>query len=127
MEQDPKNENWWMKYGGDVLGYWPSSMFTHLADSATMINWGGEVVNSETNEGHTTTQMGSGHFPGGRYGKASYFRNIQVVDSSNKFIDPEWVGTVATVPGCYDVKNGISRDWGNYFYFGGPGKSPNCP
>ena len=46
--QDPKEVNWWMQFGKDyVLGYWPSFLFSYLADSASMIEWGGEVVNSQ--------------------------------------------------------------------------------
>ncbi|KAG2534431.1 hypothetical protein PVAP13_9NG064531 [Panicum virgatum] len=41
--KDPKEGNWWMQFGKDyVLGYWPSFLFSYLADSASMIEWGGE-------------------------------------------------------------------------------------
>ena len=79
-----------MQFGNEyVLGYWPSFLFLYLADSASMIEWGGEVVNSEAGGLHTLTQMGSGHFPEEGFGKASYFRNIQVVDSSNNLKAPQ--------------------------------------
>ncbi|KAL5074925.1 hypothetical protein RYX36_013909 [Vicia faba] len=80
--KDPKEGHWWMQFGngGTVMGYWPSFLFSYLADSATMIEWGGEVVNSEPDGQHTSTEMGSGHFPEEGFGKASYFRNIQVVN-----------------------------------------------
>ncbi|GJV83489.1 putative metal tolerance protein 4-like protein [Tanacetum coccineum] len=43
--KDQKEGNWWMQFGnGYVLGYWPSFLFSYLADSASMIEWGGEVV-----------------------------------------------------------------------------------
>lgn len=68
-----------MQFGNKyVLGYWPAFLFSYLTDSASMIEWGGEVVNSESDGQHTSTQMGSGHFPGEGFGKAGYFRNIQV-------------------------------------------------
>eukprot|EP00262_Sarcandra_glabra_P003907 TRINITY_DN1477_c0_g1_i3.p1 TRINITY_DN1477_c0_g1~~TRINITY_DN1477_c0_g1_i3.p1 ORF type:complete len:412 (-),score=66.93 TRINITY_DN1477_c0_g1_i3:103-1338(-) len=126
--KDPKEGHWWMQFGNDyVLGYWPSYLFSYLADSATMIEWGGEVVNSETDGQHTATQMGSGHFPDEGFGKASYFRNIQIVDGSNNLRAPKGIGTFTEQSDCYDVQNGDQGNWGNYFYYGGPGRNPNCP
>ncbi|XP_042518703.1 uncharacterized protein LOC122092447 [Macadamia integrifolia] len=125
--KDQTNGNWWMKLGNDVLGYWPSSLFSYLADSASTVQWGGEVINLESNGQHTSTQMGSGHFPVEGHGKASYFRNIQVVDGSNNLIAPTGLGNIVSQPNCYDVQNGNNGDWGNYFYYGGPGRNQNCP
>lgn len=126
--KDPKEGNWWMQFGNDyVLGYWPSYLFSYLADSASMIEWGGEVVNSEAEGEHSSTQMGSGHFPEEGFGKASYFRNIQIVDGSNNLRAPKGVDTFTEQSNCYNVQNGNNGDWGNYFYYGGPGKNPNCP
>lgn len=126
--KDPKEGNWWMQFGNDyVLGYWPSFLFSYLADSASMIEWGGEVVNSEPDGEHTSTQMGSGHFPEEGFGKASYFRNIQVVDESNNLKSPKGIGTFTEQSNCYDVQSGSNGDWGSYFYYGGPGKNSKCP
>ncbi|TYK09970.1 uncharacterized protein E5676_scaffold16G00990 [Cucumis melo var. makuwa] len=125
--KDPKEGHWWMQFGnGYVMGYWPSFLFSYLADSASMIEWGGEVVNSEPNGEHTSTQMGSGHFPDEGFGKASYFRNIQVVDGSNNLKPPKGIGTFTEQPDCYDVQTGSNGDWGHFFYYGGPGRNPNC-
>lgn len=117
-----------MQFGNNhVLGYWPASLFSYLTDSATMIEWGGEVVNSESDGMHTTTQMGSGHFPGEGFGKSSYFKNIQTVDGSNKLRDPDDLQIFTEDSNCYTVSLGKSGLWGNYFYYGGPGRNPNCP
>ncbi|EOX92738.1 Uncharacterized protein TCM_001624 isoform 3 [Theobroma cacao] len=126
--QDPKEGNWWMQFGNDyVLGYWPGFLFSYLADSASMIEWGGEVVNSESDGQHTSTQMGSGHFPKEGFGRASYFKNIQIVDGSNNLRAPKGLATFTEQSDCYDVHIGKGGNWGSYFYFGGPGRSPNCP
>ncbi|XP_051207468.1 protein neprosin isoform X1 [Lolium perenne] len=126
--KDPKEGNWWMQFGKEyVLGYWPSFLFSYLADSASMIEWGGEVVNLEPDGAHTSTQMGSGRFPEEGFGKSSYFKNIQVVDSTNQLKAPKGVGTFTEQSNCYDVQNGNNGDWGTYFYYGGPGKNSNCP
>lgn len=127
--KDPQEGNWWMQYGKDnILGYWPGFLFSYLSDSASMIEWGGEVVNSLSDQGeHTTTAMGSGHFPEEGFGKASYFKNIQVVDDSNNLRPPKGIATFTEQSNCYDVKTGSGDDWGNYFYYGGPGRNPSCP
>ncbi|KAK6287216.1 hypothetical protein POUND7_013395 [Theobroma cacao] len=126
--KDPKEGNWWMQFGNDyVLGYWPGFLFSYLADSASMIEWGGEVVNSESDGQHTSTQMGSGHFPKEGFGRASYFKNIQIVDGSNNLRAPKGLATFTEQSDCYDVHIGKGGNWGSYFYFGGPGRSPNCP
>nr|CAD1827996.1 unnamed protein product [Ananas comosus var. bracteatus] len=94
--KDPKEGNWWMQFGnGYVLGYWPSFLFSYLAESASMIEWGA------------------------RFGKASYFRNIEVVDGANNLRAPGDVGTFTEQSNCYDVHTGKGGDWGNYFYYGG--------
>ncbi|KAH9603991.1 hypothetical protein KSS87_023594 [Heliosperma pusillum] len=125
--KDPKEGNWWMQFGNDyVMGYWPSFLFSYLADTASMIEWGGEVVNSEPDGQHTATQMGSGHFPEEGFGKASYFRNIQVVDEANNLKAPKDIGTFTEQSNCYDVQTGNNGDWGHYFYYGGPGRNDNC-
>ncbi|KAJ0095373.1 hypothetical protein Patl1_16074 [Pistacia atlantica] len=125
--KDPKHGNWWLEFGSGVLvGYWPSFLFTHLRDHASMVQFGGEIVNSRTN-GHTSTQMGSGHFAGEGFGKASYFRNLQVVDWDNNLIPLSNLRVLADHPNCYDIQGGINRVWGNYFYYGGPGRNVRCP
>jgi hypothetical protein len=117
-----------MQFGDKyVMGYWPGSLFSYLVDSASMIEWGGEVVDSQPDGQHTSTQMGSGHFPGESFGKASYFKNIQIVDGSNKLRVPKGIATFTEQPNCYDVQNGQTGNWGNYFYYGGPGRNPKCP
>lgn len=116
-----------MQFGdGYVLGYWPSFLFSYLADSASIVEWGGEVVNMEEDGQHTTTQMGSGQFPDAGFSKASYFRNIQVVDSSNNLKEPKGLNTFTEKSNCYDVEVSKNDDWGHYFYYGGPGRNPNC-
>ncbi|MBA0738747.1 hypothetical protein Gogos_012072 [Gossypium gossypioides] len=126
--KDPKHGNWWLEFGSGVLvGYWPSFLFTHLRDHASMVQFGGEVVNSRAGGFHTSTEMGSGHFAGQGFGKASYFRNLQVVDWDNNLIPLSNLRVLADHPNCYDIEGGINRVWGNYFYYGGPGRNVKCP
>ena len=53
--QDPKEGNWWMEFAdNELVGYWPAHLFNHLADHASMVEWGGEIVNMEPGGGHTS-------------------------------------------------------------------------
>ncbi|XP_019445425.1 PREDICTED: uncharacterized protein LOC109349175 [Lupinus angustifolius] len=126
--KDPKHGNWWLEFGSGILvGYWPSFLFTHLRDHASMVQFGGEIVNSRQTGSHTSTQMGSGHFASEGFGKASYFRNIQVVDWDNNLIPLSNLRVLADHSNCYDIQGGINNVWGNYFYYGGPGRNVRCP
>ncbi|KAK6930983.1 Neprosin activation peptide [Dillenia turbinata] len=126
--KDPKHGNWWLEFGSGLLvGYWPSFLFTHLRDHASMVQFGGEIVNTRPSGIHTATQMGSGHFAGEGFGKASYFRNLQVVDWDNSLIPLSNLRVLADHPNCYDIRGGINSVWGNYIYYGGPGRNVRCP
>ncbi|KAH0938302.1 hypothetical protein HID58_005763 [Brassica napus] len=126
--KDPKHGHWWLQFGSGVLvGYWPAFLFTHLRQHGSMVQFGGEIVNTRPGGSHTSTQMGSGHFAGEGFGKASYFRNLQMVDWDNTLIPVSNLKILADHPNCYDIRGGTSRVWGNYFYYGGPGKNPRCP
>lgn len=126
--KDPKEGNWWMEFADKTLvGYWPSELFTHLADHANMIEWGGEIVNTEAGGEHTSTQMGSGHFAEEGFGKASYFRNLEIVDSDNSLRGVSSMLTLAEHTYCYNIQNRYNIEWSNHFYFGGPGSNPRCP
>ena len=126
VEQDPKTGNWWLQFGNrSPVGYWPSSLFHYLSDSASVVEWGGQIVNLKVNGGqHTSTQMGSGHFPEEGFRKASFFKDIQIVDQSNNLRAPgRGTQLVSTKYTCYNVRYAENF----YFYYGGPGRNPNCP
>ncbi|PON75646.1 hypothetical protein TorRG33x02_244950 [Trema orientale] len=126
--KNKESGNWWLQLQNQVLGYWPGSIFTTLADSSDAINFGGEIINDEADGHHTPTQMGSGHFPSEGYGKASFFGNLQYMDSNGVFKDPEKLIPYVTKPLCYDlqVRDEKTSASGTYFYFGGPGYSEKC-
>ncbi|KAD5802709.1 hypothetical protein E3N88_14069 [Mikania micrantha] len=126
--KDPNEGDWWMQLGDDeLIGYWPASLFTCLSESASTVEWGGEVVNLNTNGHHTTTDMGSGYFPQKGAGKACYIRNIQIVDESNTLRTPEGLYTDHPEQNCYDIVVGMNDNSGSQFFFGGPGRNQNCP
>ncbi|OEL35050.1 hypothetical protein BAE44_0003931 [Dichanthelium oligosanthes] len=134
--KDPKVGNWWLSYGDQLVGYWPAQLFTHLSDHATMVEWGGEVVDTRPAGVHTATQMGSGRFADEGFGRASYFRNLETVDADNSLaqVPLDAIQTLAEDAACYDVRkayddggDGHSSGWGTHFYYGGPGHNPACP
>ncbi|KAM6601354.1 hypothetical protein CsatA_020963 [Cannabis sativa] len=128
LAQHKENGEWWLEFGSEPIGYWPSSVFKTLGGGGDTINWGGEIFNDGANGHHTETQMGSGHFSIEGFGRASYFSNLMYTDNGLTFKDPEKLTTYATKPVCYDVRIGEdkSTDKGTYFFFGGPGYSDKC-
>lgn len=124
--------NWWVRMMNVELGYWPSTLFTTLRESAEYVVWGGHVTSPSGVPGtrHTKTQMGSGHFPDEGFKKACYFRNLlyTTLDSTTRSrpIRAKDLHRYTTKPNCYDLKLAENRDWGVYFYFGGPGFSRKC-
>ncbi|KAF5732170.1 hypothetical protein HS088_TW18G00860 [Tripterygium wilfordii] len=126
--KDPKHGHWWLQFGSGLLvGYWPANLFTHLRNHASMVQFGGEIVNSRSSGYHTSTQMGSGHFAVEGFGKASYFRNLQVVDWDNSLLPLTNLHLLADHSNCYDIRQGRNNVWGTYFYYGGPGRNVRCP
>lgn len=104
-------------WSGVVVGYWPSFLFSHPRSSASMIQFGGEIVNSNPNSPsgfHTSTQMGRGHFAAQGFGKA-YFPNLQQLDSDNSLVPLLNLKVVDDHPNCYDVDGGTNSVSGNYF------------
>ncbi|OAY79584.1 hypothetical protein ACMD2_18926 [Ananas comosus] len=126
--KDPNHGNWWLEFGSGILvGYWPSVLFSHLASHASMVQFGGEIVNTRPSGLHTSTQMGSGHFAHEGFGRASYFRNLEIVDWDNSLIPLTNLRVLADHFNCYDIQGGVNSVWGNYFYYGGPGRNVRCP
>ncbi|KAH9720342.1 hypothetical protein KPL70_006057 [Citrus sinensis] len=126
--KDPKHGHWWLQFGSGLLvGYWPAFLFSHLRSHASMVQFGGEIVNSRSSGFHTFTQMGSGHFAGEGFRRAAYFRNLQVVDWDNNLLPLTNLHLLADHSNCYDIRQGRNNVWGTYFYYGGPGRNNRCP
>ncbi|KAL4281968.1 hypothetical protein GQ457_03G041270 [Hibiscus cannabinus] len=126
--KDKQSGNWWLRIHEIDVGYWPGSIFNKLSDRADTVSWGGEIVNSGSQGHHTSTEMGSGHFPGEGYGKASYVRNLRYVDESGAINDasPDNVVRSVSRPECYDLQMGDLTNYGTHFFYGGPGFSDKC-
>ncbi|MCO5557109.1 hypothetical protein L7F22_010665 [Adiantum nelumboides] len=117
---------WSLEFGDSILvGYWSAKLCTHLQNKATVIEWGGEVaqaVSPSLPRRQTQTCMGSAQ---AGFGHASYFRNVEVVNSGNQFETITALSTSADHPSCYNIRSFYNSNWGNYFYDGGPGRNPS--
>ncbi|KAI3856273.1 hypothetical protein MKW92_048440 [Papaver armeniacum] len=127
VHKDQNSGNWWVSVQGIPVGYYPSSIFTQLSKKAVEIDFGGEIYSDRSKGRHTSTQMGSGHFPSeGGFGISSFFNHVQVINENNEAKDPENVDTYVSDPNCYDLKIDNKRTNGYGFYYGGPGYNDNC-
>lgn len=105
MRQVPREGVWWLEISDKILGYWPDYLFLSLPEYASEIQWGGEVLNSNKNGEHTSTQMSNGHFPQEGFGKASFFTDLQIiVEGNGNLKDLENIITFAPKPHCYNVQ-----------------------
>jgi hypothetical protein len=69
MQFELWNGDWWLAVNGRWIGYYAGALFGSagddtLASSANRALAGGEVYTSRNPPSSTTTQMGSGHYPG---------------------------------------------------------------
>lgn len=65
-----------------IVRYWPGELFTNL-EYTENVQWVGEIVDSHSFGRDRETEMGSGHFTAEGFGKACYFRNLEIVGSNN--------------------------------------------
>jgi hypothetical protein len=130
IARDPGTGNWWLWYGGTPVGYWPNNLYNAagLANQADSIDFGGEIVNTVPGGRHTDTDMGSGNYPSGGWKWAAYQSNIRYVNTGYAYADPTLFATRDNAH-CYDISltNNSGTNWGDYFYFGGPGRNGSCP
>jgi hypothetical protein len=129
-------EAWWLQVNGRWIGYYPTYLYSAkgLHDRATIIDFGGEIVNANKAAfppahpyWHTTTAMGTGAFPDAGLGAASYQRNLMYFWEPNN-LNAKWsawgLAPHHEHPGCYRAGNAAwDANWGTYFAFGGPGYS----
>ena len=129
LYKDGTSGSWWLRYGDTWVGYWPRSRFDSngLRDQGATIDFGGEIVNTQTDSRHTRTDMGSGHWPYEGFGYAAYQRNLKYVDLSNYYRAATGLSASRTDNMCYDIElHETTGSWGVYFYFGGSGYNSYC-
>ncbi|KAJ1288791.1 hypothetical protein BS78_02G115200 [Paspalum vaginatum] len=82
LVKDSVSGDWLLHYGlnkdaDELIGCFPKSIFTGLADKATAVHFGGAVV---AGGGQSLVPMGSGFLP--RSSDAASFTNVQLIDPS---------------------------------------------
>jgi hypothetical protein len=126
--------SWWLSVQGEWVGYYPRSLYTAAIDRASVIDYGGEIIDHQTGGRHTTTDMGSGQFASAGWTRAAYMRLIRYNDSNpsgNSITWAEASGLTATQSdaACYSIWLTPYEDasWHWYFWYGGPGyANPAC-
>ena len=133
MQMDATDTNWWLMSSREekvTIGYWPKSLFSGMNVNFNAVEFGGYVSN---NDPKTTIHppMGSGEFLHEGYGKAAYFKNIELIRdpyAGFEIVTKEEVSLYDDVPPCYIIgeKAYIPGSPDGYnFYYGGPGGA-NC-
>ncbi|KAL9841909.1 putative neprosin [Arabidopsis thaliana] len=79
--KNKENGDWWLKLGGQEIGYWPAKKFKET--SANNIEWGGEVYSAFL----PSPQMGNGHFPETHIEYDAIIFNITIVDENFKSVE----------------------------------------
>ncbi|KAM0882482.1 hypothetical protein ACQ4PT_032249 [Festuca glaucescens] len=121
--KDPKTKNWWVSYGeqNTLIGYWPSSLFHYMKDNGDFAIWGGYVQGPTAST--DSPQIGSGHFASEGFGKASFMKNIKIVDKDNMLVTPN---VHRAYPGSTNLSKYTTdgyevNKYGMHVYYGGPG------
>ncbi|XXG45990.1 hypothetical protein AAC387_Pa02g0935 [Persea americana] len=123
--------NWWLSINNENVGYWPGSLFKRMNGKAQYIQWGGQVYRPTPGETHSSTQMGSGHWPKEGFGKAAFFDKCAHYRPINGGTwiprNPLTLTRMVTKSGCYDIadESTVNGGPGFSFFYGGPG-GPNC-
>jgi hypothetical protein len=122
--QMPVTGDWWVTYNGDVLGYYPATLFKMLNGGACEASWYGEVLRNLPTDGNIKTEMGSGRFPEAGMPNVSYVRSPKFHDISLFGVEPQddW-HMIPYQPLCY----GRSALWDHVVIISGPGgNNPGC-
>ncbi|KAI3837134.1 hypothetical protein MKX03_022183 [Papaver bracteatum] len=129
VHRDLQTGNWWLIVdGGITIGYWPKEIFTHLANNALVIRYGG-IAGAKTQI--PTPPMGNGYLPQLQdFLKKAYMTRMKYVDEKGQFVNlnPNGVQTKHdTTLDCYNIlfAGNLGANLEISMAFGGPGGM--CP
>lgn len=103
------------------LGYWPKSIFTHLAEGVSELSFGGITKSSSDGQ---SPPMGAGTKATRDYERVGFFEEIRIAGSKGDVdLSNYKVFQIVSNESCYDIfdygnKHGAL---GNTFSYGGPG------
>ncbi|RZC85397.1 hypothetical protein C5167_041580 [Papaver somniferum] len=122
--RDPKTGNWWFVSNDEAIGYWPKELFTHLADNASIMRYGGIAGNKPQ---APAPPMGNTYLPQLQdYSKTAFMTRLQYVDEKGEAvkINPDNIQTKRnTTLDEYDIlfAGNIGGEYGITMAYGGPG------
>ncbi|CAN1251357.1 hypothetical protein LINPERPRIM_LOCUS7701, partial [Linum perenne] len=118
--KDAANGNWFLEVGPDstMIGTWPQQIFTGLADSASYVDWGGEVYSPPD---MAPPPMGSGYLPVRNFLYDCYARLVTIINENNQIdYDPPSCERYETTSNMYQlVDNGYDGGNKRVIFFGG--------
>lgn len=122
------DKNWWLVINDEIqVGYWPLELFTHMAEGADTVTYGGTA---SAGKNGISPPMGSGHKPDGNWTHAAYFNNVRIVNENDYMRLPgqnemeEFVDRVIVIV-CKIIWIKVRSRKVTFFAFGGPG-GINC-
>ncbi|CAN1251356.1 hypothetical protein LINPERPRIM_LOCUS7701, partial [Linum perenne] len=119
-KKDAANGNWFLEVGPDstMIGTWPQQIFTGLADSASYVDWGGEVYSPPD---MAPPPMGSGYLPVRNFLYDCYARLVTIINENNQIdYDPPSCERYETTSNMYQlVDNGYDGGNKRVIFFGG--------
>ncbi|MCL7034598.1 hypothetical protein MKW94_028857 [Papaver nudicaule] len=122
--RDLKTGNWWLIINDITVGYWPKEIFTHLADNALTVRYGGIAGNEPQ---APAPPMGNRYLPQLQdYSKTAFMTRMMYVDEKGKIVDinPDNIQTKRnTTLDSYDIlfAGNIGGEYDITMAFGGPG------
>ncbi|KAI3968352.1 hypothetical protein MKW92_052341 [Papaver armeniacum] len=121
--RDSGTGNWWLMFDV-IVGYWPAELFTHLADNASVVRYGG-IAGAEPQT--DTPPMGNGYLPQLQdYSKTAFIRKMKYIDDKGDLVNINPDGAQSKYDAkldCYNIlfAGNVGGDWEMTMTYGGPG------
>ncbi|WCJ26225.1 hypothetical protein M5689_008058 [Euphorbia peplus] len=123
--RDVANGNWFLEISFDseknvIVGWWPSKVFTGLANFGSYIEWGGEVYTPDHIPG---PQMGSGQFATLSTRYVGSCANLKTINEANQIVDALNLVPLEYQDEFYFVKDAgyVRSDFQHLMFYGGRG------
>ncbi|KAI3967562.1 hypothetical protein MKW92_009262 [Papaver armeniacum] len=125
--RDPQTGNWWL-ITSHTIGYWPKEIFSHLANNASVIRYGGIAGATPQTP---SPPMGNGYLPQlQNYLKTAYMDQMKYINEKGQAVNLNSYGVLnkqSTSSDCYNIlfAGNLGSDWEITMTYGGPGGM--CP
>ncbi|WCJ26226.1 hypothetical protein M5689_008059 [Euphorbia peplus] len=124
--RDVANGNWFLEIGFDandhiIVGWWPSKVFTGLANFGSYIEWGGEVY---TPDHVPAPDMGSGQFAVLNNRFVATCSNLKTINEANQIVDALNLVSLEDKEKYYYVRDAgyYSSQLQHLMFYGGKGR-----